>query len=41
MGQPNGSCKSWQLPKLPGCCHGGPGIVEKGGAEEEKKESEE
>jgi hypothetical protein len=27
---------SWQPPKLPGCCYGGPGIVEEGRAEEEK-----
>jgi hypothetical protein len=37
LGQPNGSCNSWQPSKLPGCCYGGPGIVEKGGAEEEKQ----
>jgi hypothetical protein len=36
LGQPNGSCKSWQSPKLLGCCHGGSGIVEEGGAEEAK-----
>jgi hypothetical protein len=37
LGQPNGSCKSWQTAKLPGCCYGGPGIVEEGRDEEEKQ----
>jgi hypothetical protein len=36
LGQPDGGYKSWQSPKLPSYCYGGPGTVEEGGIEEEK-----
>jgi hypothetical protein len=29
---------TWPPPKLPGCCHDGPGTVEEGGAEEARQE---